>query len=120
MSKPKVAGYGSWASPIEAADIAAGSIRLGEVRIEGEFIYWVELRPAEGGRCVIVRRNADGSTTDMNPPPLNARTRVHEYGGGAYLPCGQDVIFANFADQRLYHADGKNEPQPITTEGYIR
>lgn len=120
MNKPKVSSYGSWASPIKAADIAAGSIRLGDVQIEGEFVYWLELRPAEGGRCVIVRRGPDGSTTDMNPPSFNARTRVHEYGGGAYIPCEQDVIFANFADQRLYRTNGEDQPKPITPEGDVR
>ena len=120
MSKPKVVSYGSWASPIEAADIAAGSIRLGEVRIEGEFVYWLELRPAEGGRCVIVRRGPDGSMIDMNRPPFNARTRVHEYGGMAYIPCGETVIFANFADQRLYRTNGEDQPKPVTPEEDMR
>ncbi len=122
MSEPKAAPHGSWASPIKAADIAAGSIRLGEVRIDGEFVYWVELRPAEGGRCVVARRNTATTAPfiDMTPPPFNARTRVHEYGGGVYIPCGETVVFANFADQRLYRTTGQGEPQPITPEGDIR
>ncbi len=101
MSKPTKSAYGSWKSPIQARQIAEGTIALAEATIEGEFIYWIEHRPAEGGRCVVVRRDSDGTVTDMTPEGFNARTRVHEYGGGAYLPCGAKVIFGNFADPRL-------------------
>ncbi|MDY7010877.1 MAG: prolyl oligopeptidase family serine peptidase [Planctomycetota bacterium] len=120
MGKSSVAPYGSWASPIKAADIAAGTIRLGEPYIEGQYVYWVELRPSEAGRCVVVRRNADGDTIEMNPPPFNARTRVHEYGGGAYIPHGETVIFANYTDQRLYRTNGNDQPTPITPQGDVR
>jgi len=119
MPKPQVAPYGSWRSPIDAGQIAAGSIRLGEIAADARAVYWIEGRPAEGGRSVIVRRDADGTVRDVNPPPLNARTRVHEYGGGSYLLAADDVIFANFADQRLYRAaaDGSGEPAPVTPAG---
>lgn len=120
MGKQQVAPYGSWASPIAARQIAEGSMRLGEVRLAGPYVYWLELRPAEGGRCVIVRCDGDGRTADLTPAGFNARTRVHEYGGGAYLPCGGSVVFANFADQRLYRTDGQTEPQPVTPEDNVR
>jgi len=71
-------------------------------------------RPQEGGRNVVVRRSADGHTTDMTAPGLNARTRVHEYGGGAYLVDRGTVYFANFQDQRLYRQDSSGAPRPIT------
>ena len=67
-----------------------------------EDIYWVEMRPAEGGRQVIVKRDKLGQLSDINPQPFNARTRVHEYGGGDYLAANGTVYFSNFADQRLY------------------
>lgn len=120
MSKPTKAAYGSWKSPIQAKQIAEGTIALAEATIEGQFIYWIELRPAEGGRCVVVRRDSDGAITDMTPEGFNARTRVHEYGGGAYLPCGAKVIFANFADQRLYSYGGQGPARPVTAEADLR
>jgi len=58
--------------------------------------------------------SADGKLTDLNPPPLNARSTVHEYGGGAYLAAGGSVFFSNFADQRLYRIDPNAPPRPIT------
>jgi dipeptidyl aminopeptidase/acylaminoacyl peptidase len=115
----QVAPYGSWKSPITSDLIVSESIGLGQVAIDGEDIYWVEGRPAEGGRNVIVRRTADGRTTDVTPPPFNARTRVHEYGGGAFLITDGTIYFSDFADQRLYCAAGK-EPLPVTPEATLR
>ena len=86
----------------------------------GQDIYWVEMRPSEGGRNVIVRRDASGAATDVNPPPFNARTRVHEYGGGDYVVCDGVVYFSNFADQRLYKLVPGGEPPPITPEADLR
>ena len=71
-------------------------------RVDGEDIYWIESRPSEGGRSVIVRRTPDGAIADMTPAGFNARTTVHEYGGGAYFVDAGPVYFSNFADQRLY------------------
>ena len=108
---PTVTPYGSWKSPLRAADIVQGMIGLAEVFAEGERIWWLEMRPTEGGRYVVVRREADGSLVDMTPPGFNARTRVHEYGGGSYLPCGDTVYFTNFADQRAYQYTVASEPE---------
>lgn len=120
MSKPKIAGYGSWRSPITARQIAEGSIRLCDVMLADGCVFWVELRPTEGGRSVIVRRDARGRMIDMTPEGFNARTRVHEYGGGAYLPCDGEVTFTNFADQWLYRCDGQAAPKPVMQDGNIR
>jgi dipeptidyl aminopeptidase/acylaminoacyl peptidase len=78
------------------------------------------MRPSEGGRSVIVRRDSDGVTGDVIPPPFNARTRVHEYGGGDYVVSDSAVYFSNFADQRLYAHAGVGGPQPITPAGEMR
>ncbi len=102
MTKPQVAPYGSWKSPITSDLVASGAVRLEQVVLDGENIYWVEMRPAEGGRCVVVRRSPQGQTTDITPSPFNARTRVHEYGGGALAAHNGTVYFSNFTDQRLY------------------
>ncbi|MFQ5855359.1 MAG: S9 family peptidase [Anaerolineae bacterium] len=120
MAEPKIAPYGSWKSPITSDLIVAETIGLGQIALDGEDVYWVEMRPAEGGRQVIVRRTPDGQTTDMTPPPFNARTRVHEYGGGAFVVTDRTIIFSNFDDQRLYRQDTGAEPQPITPEGDLR
>ena len=84
MGKLNVAPHGSWKSPVSSDLVASKTIRTGYTTLDGEDIYWIEVRPSEGGRYVIVRRTPDGNILDMTPPPLNARTRVHEYGGGMY------------------------------------
>jgi dipeptidyl aminopeptidase/acylaminoacyl peptidase len=93
-----------------------GTIGLSQPRIAGDHIYWVELRPSERGRQVIVRRSPDGETTDINPPDFNARTRVNEYGGGDYLVHDGAVYFSNFADQQLYRVSGGSAPERITSD----
>lgn len=94
--------------------IATAAIRLdGVVAADGD-ICWLETRPAEEGRSVVVRRAAGGRTRDLTPPGFNARTLVHEYGGGAALVEGGVVYFSNFADQRLYRQDPGAPPRPIS------
>jgi dipeptidyl aminopeptidase/acylaminoacyl peptidase len=112
----QVAPYGSWKSPITADLVVSESIGLGQVAIDGGNVYWLEGRPAEGGRNIIVRRTPDGQTSDVTPPPFDVRTRVHEYGGGDFLVVDGAVYFSNFADQRLYRLDASGEPQPVTPE----
>lgn len=120
MIHPQTAAYGSWKSPITADLIISDSIGLGLTALEGQDTYWSEMRPAEKGRSVIVRRSADGKTTDLTPQPFNARTRVHEYGGGEYVVSEGSVYFSNFADQRLYRVSPGTEPVAITPEGQMR
>lgn len=108
--------YGSWRSPVTSDLIVSGTVGLGELAFDGEDIYWIESRPSEGGRNVIVRRTADGRTTDVTPPPFNARTRVHEYGGGAYTVSEGAIYFSNFADQHLYRQTIDSKPEPLTTD----
>jgi dipeptidyl aminopeptidase/acylaminoacyl peptidase len=111
--------FGTWPSPITADVVASQGIRLSSVAIDGDDIYWVEGRPQEGGRNVLVRRRPDGSTADATPADFNARTRVHEYGGGACLVSAGVIYASNFVDQRLYRIDASraSEPVPITPEG---
>jgi acetyl esterase/lipase len=115
MPLPKIAPYGSWKSPITSDLIVAQSIGLADVRLDGDSIYWLESRPQEQGRSVVVRGAEGGQATDVTPQPFNARTRVHEYGGGAWTVSDGAVYFANFADGRLYRqAAGASQPQPLT------
>src|ERR1700730_8818914 len=114
-SKP--APYGSWKSPITSDLIVAQATMLSDVRIDGDQIYWLEGRPQEQGRNVIVRAGSDGAATDITPPGFNARTRVHEYGGASWLVAGGICIFSNFADQRLYRRGGTQAvPESFTPE----
>jgi dipeptidyl aminopeptidase/acylaminoacyl peptidase len=115
-----VAPYGSWKSPITSDLIVAGTIGLGEIRLDGTTVYWSELRPTEGGRNVIVRRDETGHVEDVTPAPLNVRSRVHEYGGGAYFIHQGILYFSNFADQRLYRQAIGQKPVPITPEAALR
>lgn len=120
MTQSHVAPYGSWESPISADLISTEGRRIIEVVTDGEDIYWIEMRPTESGRYVIVRWTPDGQTTDVIPDPFNARTRVHEYGGAAFVVSDGVVYFSNFSDQRLYRQTVGSTPQPLTSEGDLR
>ncbi len=116
----QVAAFGAWKSPITSDLVVSGSVRLEEIALDGQDIYWTERRPEEGGRSVIVRRTPEGRIVDAIPAAYNARTRVHEYGGGAFLVANGVVFFSNFGDQRLYRQVPGGEPQPITPEADLR
>src|SRR2546426_11130523 len=83
MPDGRAAAYGSWKSPITSELIVSRTVGFDQTAVDGEDIYWTEMRPAEGGRYVVVRRTRDGRAEDVTPAPFNARTLVHEYGGGA-------------------------------------
>src|SRR5689334_10809689 len=110
------APYGSWKSPISSDLIVAQSIGLSEVRIDQGQVYWLELRPQEQGRSAVVRQGAD-----LTGPPWNVRTRVHEYGGGAWTVANGVLYFSHDADRRLYRLDpGAGAPVALTPEGAWR
>ena len=117
MPAPNTLPSGSWPTPITSELVVRAAARLGEVRVDGTDVWWSEGRPAEGGRSVVVRRSADGTTTDVLPAPWNARTRVHEYGGGSWTVSAGTLWFTHFADQRLYRLDpGSDTPVAVTPE----
>ena len=123
VTKPEIP-FGEWPSPISAADVARGGLRLSFPAVSGGGVWWQEVRPDEGGRSTVLHRAADGRLTEVLPAPWNARTRVHEYGGLSYLLVpgasgSPDIMFAHYADQRLYRApaaEGAGEPQPLTPD----
>lgn len=117
---PTLAPYGSWQSPITSQVVTAKSIGLGGAAIDGNDIYWLEVRPEEKGRGVIVRRTPDGALSDVNPPPFNARNMAHEYGGGDFCVADGVVYFSNFSDQRIYTCFPGESPRPLTPEGPYR
>ena len=129
--------FGAWPSPITAADVARERLRLSFPIVIGGDTWWQEGRPEEGGRLTIMHRGPGGRLTELLPAPWNARSRVHEYGGLSYLPVpraaarpgsagsraprGFEILFANYADQRLYlagpeTADGRAAPRPLTPD----
>ncbi|AMW29793.1 alpha/beta hydrolase family protein [Arthrospira platensis] len=122
-----VAPYGSWQSAITTDLIIKGAVGLASPAWDGDDIYWIEGRPSEGGRNVIVRLTPKGDRIDCTPAAFNTRTRVHEYGGGAYTVSEGTVYFSNFADGRIYRQAIASVaqpteilPEPITPEGNFR
>jgi dipeptidyl aminopeptidase/acylaminoacyl peptidase len=119
----KTAPYGTWASPLSASAVAAGSLRLGAVQLDRGNVYWLEGRPQERGRSALLRWSPDGAIGDVVPADFNIRSRVHEYGGGAYIVRNGTVYCVNFSDQRVYRivsADALNSPsvpEALTPQG---
>lgn len=122
MTHTKTTPYGSWPSPIGAEQIAGATIRLGQTAVCGDAIVWSEGRPLEQGRNVLVRRDADGTLHDLNPAPFNARTRAHEYGGGAFvLLADGTLVFSHDDDQQLYLLrPGAAAPRRLTNDAQMR
>ena len=118
MTDQLTALYGSWRSPITAELLAESTVHLGEVRVDGDAVYWIETRPSEQGRSVVVRWTAAEGARDVTPSGFSARTRAHEYGGGSYWVDGDTVYFANFPDQILYRQVIGQAPAPLTPAGY--
>ena len=117
MTSRTVAPYGSWSSPVTAKLLAEGTVRLSDLWVAGDDVWWLESRPAEAGRQVVVRRSPDGTTADVVPGGFSARTLVHEYGGGSYVLAADTLVFSNFEDQRLWAiAAGGGQPRPLTPE----
>lgn len=116
MANQNVTPFGSWKSPITSDLIVSESIGLGGVVYDSQDIYWLEGRPSEGGRSVLVRRTPQGTVEDVTPQPYNVRTRVHEYGGGAFLIAEGTIYFVHFDDQRLYKKTPNADPEPLTAE----
>jgi len=110
----RVAPCGSWSSPITAELLVAGTVSLGQIVADDADVYWSEGRPSEGGRNVICRRRADGTIEDVLPSPFNARSRVHEYGGGAFTVRDGIVYFVHHGDGRIYRLIPGMTPAPLT------
>lgn len=119
MSHPTVP-YGAWPSPITPAMLISSPPAIREAGAWNDTVCWVESRPQEKGRYVLVMRTEHGPR-DLTPEPFSVRNRVHEYGGGAWTGAGDALVFSNFADNRLYRLDEVGaEARPITPEGAWR
>ena len=82
------------------------------------FIGSKDGRPKRAANVIV--KWQDGQQVDINPAPLNARTRVHEYGGGAVTIAGDSLYYSNFDDQRLYRQSAGGDPEPVTPSGQWR
>ena len=120
MSDSKMGHYGAWSSPITSDLVVMESLTLGEPRLDGDSIYWIEGRPSEGGRTAIVTRTADGATRDITPIGFDVRSRVHEYGGGSYQVDDGFVYFVNSSDQQIYCHGPTADPCKLTNNDNSR
>jgi dipeptidyl aminopeptidase/acylaminoacyl peptidase len=121
MPSPDLRPYGSWPSPISVDKVVAGALSLREAWLDGDDPYWIERRPAEGGRHVVVRGAGDGTAVDITPAGTNARTMVHEYGGGSYTVADGVVYFSDLEDGgRVHRLAPGGTPEPISPEGKTR
>lgn len=118
MTQParKVAPYGAWASPLALDRLTEGVVFLSEPRAVDGVRWWLEGRPEEGGRQVLVRRDRDGRITRLTPAGFNARCRVHEYGGGATLIAGDLIVVSDFVTGRLSRVVAPERLQVFTPE----
>ncbi|RCV63937.1 Dipeptidyl aminopeptidase/acylaminoacyl peptidase [Methanophagales archaeon] len=104
-----------WTPAITPEEVFSDIIGLNEIQVVVQRTYWLEMRPVERGRCVVMQRDEDGVVRDITPQGFNVRTRVHEYGGGAYTVYKDAIYFVNFDDQRIYYQSKDNaEAVPLT------
>jgi dipeptidyl aminopeptidase/acylaminoacyl peptidase len=113
---PLVAPYGTWRSPLSAAALVEQAVRISQLQVAGDRVYWNEGRPAEAGRQVIVSLRPGATPIEEIPAGFSARTQVHEYGGRCYAVHGQTIVFSNWSDQRLWLRRPAREPVPITPD----
>lgn len=117
--RPQAAPCGTWTSPISAAVVAAGAMPLSQLALDGSDVLWLAGRASEAGRTTLLRRRA-GQDAELTPAPFNVRSRVHEYGGGAYAAAGGTVWFSHHADNRLYRVEDGGAPVLMTKEDAVR
>jgi dipeptidyl aminopeptidase/acylaminoacyl peptidase len=111
-----IAPYGTWKSPVSPAALVESVIRLSDVQVAGDRVYWNEGRPSEGGRQVLVCVRPGQAPAEALPAGMSARTLVHEYGGRCYAVHGETLVFSNWEDQRLWVVPGEGPPAPLTPE----
>ena len=120
MTTSMVAPYGSWKSPITLDMVADETIELGRIALDGDDVYWIETRPFEDGRSVLVKRGSDGALQDLTPPEFSVGTMVHEYGTRSFIVAEGVIYFSNYLDHRVYRQRVGEEPKAITPKGELR
>jgi dipeptidyl aminopeptidase/acylaminoacyl peptidase len=107
--------YGAWPSPLTAAEVSAASARFDGARFVGDEVWWAQSAPEQGGRMTVRRQRADGAVEEVLPAPWNARSGVHEYGGGAWAATDAgELLFVERADQRIHALAPGAAPRPLT------
>jgi dipeptidyl aminopeptidase/acylaminoacyl peptidase len=120
VTERRIAPFGTWSSPIPPSLLATASVDLAEPWIDSGSVYWCEARPSEAGRAVVMRKDPWSAPEEVTPHGFSVRSKVHEYGGGAYTVHEGTVLFVGLDDQRVYrHAQGA-APAPITPESVGR
>ncbi|MBM9403814.1 S9 family peptidase [Gluconacetobacter azotocaptans] len=112
--------YGTWPSAVTTALVAGKTVGLSAVQTDGDAIFWLETRPSDAGRTVLVRWTAQDGAVDITPAPLDVGTRVHEYGGGAYAASGGRVAFSSRTDGSVWIVEGDGPARAISTLGGLR
>jgi len=120
MTEPVAAPCGSWLSPITAARVAAGVRPVSAPRLVDGRVLWLQGLPEEGGRLAIATTGAGGGRRVLTAAPFNARSRVHEYGGGAHAAAGDTIWFSNHADNLVYAQVGDGAPVALTHDSRQR
>ncbi len=124
MKRPQVAPFGSWKSPITSDLIVDQTIGIGSIAINNENIYWLEKRPQEQGRNLIVgyfkQKEIEHISQNITPFPLSVRSKIHEYGGGAFAVEKDQVYFSNYQDGRIYQQIIGRQPHPLTNKLHQR
>ena len=114
ISERQALPCGSWPSPISTGMIVDQGVRLFQPQASGDCVYWLETRPRQRGRTVLVRRDSDGVISDLTPEKFSARSCVHEYGGGAFHVSQDEVWFVEFRDQQVYRLEEDKPPQRMS------
>jgi dipeptidyl aminopeptidase/acylaminoacyl peptidase len=109
-----VAPFGTWRSPVSPAALVEQAVRLSQLQVAGDRVFWNEGRPAEAGRQVVVSQRPGAPPVEEIPPGFSARTQVHEYGGRCYAVHGATLVFSNWEDQRLWRCRPGGDPVAIT------
>ena len=120
MTDPVIAPCGSWTSPITASRVAAGVRPVSAPRLVDGRVLWLQGLPEEGGRLAVATSDGAGGRRIVTPAPFNARSRVHEYGGGAHAAAGDTIWFSNHADNLVYAQQGDAAPVALTADGRQR
>ena len=116
MESPSRLPYGSWPSPISAQSLVEGVSTISDIFTDGDDIWWAESRPDEGGRTAIMLHQKDGQPREVTPPDANVRSRVHEYGGGAWFVADGSLYYVEFQDQRIRRISAEGQIDLLTPE----
>ena len=116
MNVPQTVSFGSWKSPIASDLIVSKTIGLGSIATDGDRIYWLEKRPQEKGRNSLVTYTTKAGVKNITPSPFSVRSKIHEYGGGAYTVDKDTIYFSNYGDGRIYQQVLNQYPRPLTNK----